>query len=150
MLGREWRLSHAFKPTSYYNNRWGNSIHLSIGNHSGKHGDRVPVIFFKPNITKICTSLNEDFNFYKFFSFTPPVGEWTTILISQELINTSYMFKILINNKELYSVENNDPREFFNVKVYASNTWHQAQHGSIRNLKIETKIHGRQLNHRNI
>ena len=66
----------------------------------------------------------------------PPIVEWTRIEVGQQRENGEYRFYISINGKETHSVRNNHPREFHDVKVYASNPWYTAQPGSIRNLTI--------------
>ena len=50
------------------------------------------------------------------------------------------MYRISIGGKEVYAVENSQPEEFKDVKVYASNSGHTAQPGSIRNLVIESRV----------
>ena len=68
------------------------------------------------------------------------VGVWTTIAISQALEGGRYMYRISIGGKEVYAVENSQPEEFKDVKVYASNSGRTAQPGSIRNLVIESRV----------
>ena len=52
------------------------------------------------------------------------------------------MFRIDIEGEEVHAVENSQPEEFQDVKVYASDPWHPAQPGSIRNLVVESTCSG--------
>ena len=69
----------------------------------------------------------------------PLLDQWTTIGISQELSEEKYIFKILLENNLVHSVEIDNPQSFDNVKVYASSPWRTAQPGSIKDLTIEIK-----------
>ena len=70
------------------------------------------------------------------------VGEWTSIHISQTLEEGKYIYRITIGGEEVHAVENSEPEEFSDVKVYASDPWHNAQPGSIRNLVIKSRYQG--------
>ena len=60
---------------------------------------------------------------YRHFPDQPPVGVWTYIQISQTLEGERYMYRMFIGGEEVHAVENTEPREFQDVKVYASNPW---------------------------
>ena len=146
-LGKEWNVSHEFKPTEYLDN-WRNSLHLTIGGSNGEHGDRTPSIWpSTPTAGKmlIASSVNEDKNFVH-KPVQPLVREWTPIQISQTLEDGRYMYRIVIGGKEVHAVENTEPKEFCNVKVYASDPWGPAQPGAIRNLLIESAGQGEMNN----
>ena len=57
------------------------------------------------------------------------------------------MYRISIGGEELHAVENSQPEEFHNVKVYASDPWYPAQPGSIRNLVIESTVQVTYIRH---
>ena len=69
----------------------------------------------------------------------PLLDRWTTIEISQEISEGKYIFKILIDNDLVYSVEIHKPQSFDNVTVYASTPSQTAQPGSIKDLTIQIK-----------
>ena len=71
---------------------------------------------------------------------TLALDTWITIDISQELVQGRFMFRILIDGEEHYSVENEQPQDFNGVKVYASNPWRPAQQGFIKGLTIQTRV----------
>jgi len=141
-LGKEWRVTLQFKPTEYITgtaiNDWTSLIHLTIGRNKAQHGDRTPAIFLHKDLGFcIASSVNDDDDFYQKL---PPIGNWTMIEICQREEDGEFTFYVSMEAKEVYSVKNNKPREFYDVKVYASNPWYTAQPGSIRNLTVETKL----------
>ena len=89
----------------------------------------------------IASAVNGDEN-YEHWPDQPPVGEWTPIQISQTCEEGKYLYRIVIGGEEVHAVENTEPREFQDVKVYASNPWLEAQPGSIRNLVIDSSGQG--------
>ena len=50
--------------------------------------------------------------------------------------NGKYRFFIMLNGEETHSAINNNARQFYNVKVYASNPSHHTCQGTIKNLKL--------------
>ena len=142
-LGKEWRVAHELRPTEY-SGEFKNSLHLTIGGSLGDYGDRTPAIWpSTPTGGKmfIASAVNGDEN-YKHWPDRPPVGEWTPIQISQTCEEGKYLYRIVIGGEEVHAVENTEPREFQDVKVYASNPWFEAQPGSIRNLVIDSSGQG--------
>ena len=82
----------------------------------------------------VSSSVKEEPNYMKTFTTLPALDQWTKIKLSQQKKN----YSIIMDGIELHSEMNYRPREFYGVKVYASNPWHTAQPGSIRGLIIET------------
>jgi len=70
----------------------------------------------------------------------PPIGKWTRITLSQENFSGEARYRVLIDGVEKYSVRNAQDGEFRNVRVYASNPWHEALPGYIKNLSVKSKI----------
>ena len=143
-LGLEWNISHEFRPTEYPGG-WRNSLHLTIGGNSGEYGDRIVAIWpssrRRPGNMFVMSAVSGDSN-YIHYSLQPPMGVWTNIQVSQTLEDERYMYRIVVGGEEVHAVENTEPAEFENVKVYASNPWYDAQPGSIRNLVIESAVQG--------
>ena len=144
-LGKEWKVSFEFNPTNYNQRGFAQVLQMTIGGKSGNVGDRTPGLWLhKTRGVYIVTTLNGRPNVGKNFrSMKPPVGEWTTIEISQEKQASSYIFSLTIGDEEVWSVANSKPQEFSDVKVYAASPWGSAQAGSIRGLQIENKILGK-------
>ena len=140
-LGKEWRVSHDFKPTSYGTKGWASSLHLTVGGDAGTHGDRTPAIFFRHKSMYVAVSKDTYYNhiYNTVDNDRPLLNEWTTIIVSQEQTNDGiYMIKLVVGCREIISFENKKPRFFSDVKVYASNPFTDAQPGIIRDIAIET------------
>ena len=143
ILGMEWRVSHEFRPTDFSNNGWTNSIHLTTGGDNHQYGYRTPAVTFHPSKgMQVTAAVNGVYNYHRdFMSKRPVLDAWTTISISQEMSGEKYIYKIIIGEEQVYSVENHQPQEFRDVKVYASDPWHTKVPGQIRAFTIQTKTH---------
>ena len=80
ILGKEWRVTHDFKPTEYVD-YWTNSLQLTIGGNGGVYGFRTPL--FNPSTPtpgkmSVAFAVNGDENYRLNFD-QPPVGAWSTI-----------------------------------------------------------------------
>ena len=140
-LGKEWMISFLFYPTSYTYNGWTSIVHLTTGGNIGKYGNRTPGIFFHPSYgLSVSSSVNGKHNYNKEFNpSSAPVGQWTKIEISQSKKDNKYIYKVAIGD-DTFSVENTQPAEFTNVRVFASDPWHVAQLGSIKDLNIQSNV----------
>ena len=86
----------------------------------------------------IRSAINGENEFTKVFPL-PVVNEWTDIEVAQKLVGNRFMYSISIGGEQVFEVENQDPKDFFNVSVFASNPWSfAAQNGLISDLKIIT------------
>ena len=140
-LGKEWRVTHEFRPTDYSTKGWTNSLHLTTGGNTG-HGKRIPAIFFKAAKGMCVTFQKDDSSNTKQYikgDDLPAINKWTRIKISQELLDQKYMLTITIGCKKVFTVQNYKPNEYSEVKVLASDSFYAAHPGSIRNLIIETR-----------
>ena len=89
----------------------------------------------------IVSAVNEDRNYVtKTLADRPKLDEWTSLEISQEQEGGKFVYKIVIGDKVIHSVENTNPVEMKALKVYASDPWVAAQPGSIKALLIQTKL----------
>ena len=70
----------------------------------------------------------------------PPIGKWTRITLSQEYLSGEFRHRVLIDGVEKYNVRNAQDGELRNVRVYASNPWHEVSPGYIKNLSVKGKI----------
>ena len=142
-LGNEWSISFEFRPTDYILTADTNLMHLTTGEPSSEHGSRTPMIGFehganeKANLV-VTSSLNSDPNYpLRFVTIpAPKLGEWTKIEIDQRQEGCKYFLVVSLANKEVFRKENENPRNFSNVTVFASNPFLPAQPGSIKNLSI--------------
>ena len=118
---------------------WHNVLHFTTGRDLHDPGSRIPGVWFFPNgknqarSLHICSDVNEEVNTC-FNSHMIPRNEWTQINIKQELINGRYMYQILINHQLVHEVENQSPRMYKNVTIYAGDPFYSPQPGSMKDL----------------
>ncbi|XP_047124613.1 A disintegrin and metalloproteinase with thrombospondin motifs adt-1 [Hydra vulgaris] len=133
---KEYTVSFEIKPTRFLY-EWANVIHLTTNNNNHKYGDRNPAVFFHQNGSglHICSAVSGIINYVK---NTNKLGlhNWSSVKIAQEFKESKYIYSIELNGQRILYIENNDTRDFSNVKVYVSNPWYEAQPGFIKNLKI--------------
>ena len=136
MLGKEWLVSFEVKPTLYRS--FGLVLQMSTGGKVGQYGDSTPAIWLhKTKGVFVSSAVNGDGNFGRYF--LPPIeeGNWTRIEVGQKLENSSYIYSISINGVKRFSVENEQPEAFENVKVWAGDPWVKTQKGAIRSLTVK-------------
>ena len=143
----KWRVSLEFKAGTYGASGLKQVFHMTVGGkgigRGSKYGDRTPAVWTDP--TKgilISSAVNNRVSYSKWFKPLPAEGEWVKIEVGQEQVGSKMIYSISIDGTQRFSIENTHPAEFENVKVFASSDWHVAQAGSIRGLKIESKLPG--------
>ena len=103
-------------------------------------GGRIPAVWFycegadRAKIAVYAT-VNKTNSGY-ITSYTHRTGEWISIEIGQTKHLSEYRYNIKINGNLLRSIVNSSPRDFPNVKVYASDDWYKPSPGYIRNLSV--------------
>ena len=138
-LPHEWMVEFQFKPTNLDHPDWTSIFHMTSGGDNGNLGDRTPAVFFHPNKgLEIQSAVNNVHNYFANFP-APPIGEWTKIRISQELMKQEFKYRISINETEKLDVENLKAVGFKSVKVFVANPFHKAQPGFVKNLSINVK-----------
>ena len=112
---------------------------MTTGGRMGKIGDRTPALWIhKTRGLLIATALNGMASVGKFFrTKKPSLKKWASVEISQMKKGRVFIFSLIVKGDTLWSVENSDPREFSDVKVFAASEWYEAQAGLIREFKIE-------------
>ena len=139
-LGKEWEISFEFKPENYDQSGYTSILHLSTGEDSSVLGSRIPAIFHHPNIgLHVATAIGNEPNSYLNIHRSPPVGQWSTIVVSQLKPWVRTIMSVNVSDEVPRSMLNPEPREFSDVKVYGSDPWYDAQPGLIRGLTIKTK-----------
>ena len=115
--------------------------HLTQNDNYDNYGDRTPAVFFHGKPTFISTLFRsavggeKDHSYW--FSKVPKINELTHFEIHQRYVNGGkYRYFIKMNDQEIYSTINGDARQFYNVKVYASNPWYIACPGYIKNFAV--------------
>ena len=142
-LAKEWRVTFELKPMGYNYNSYANVLHMTTSaNNKNIVGYQTPALWIHGSRgVYIGTALNGKADDGKLFKTKkPPIDEWTRVEISQVKHGSKYIFSLVIKGEKLWSVENTNPRQFSNVRVYASRG--VAQDGYIRKLKIENMTPG--------
>ena len=126
-------------------NGWYNIFHATISGNSDVYGCRIPGIVIKYTngnmFIHISSAINGNMDFSYDTPITPvPLNKWITINVSQTKVNDAYHYKIEMDGELVYTVENRQPREFQNVKIYISNPWIPAVPGYVRNVHIKGKV----------
>ena len=116
---------------------WQSVIHLTINNDIQQYGDRIPAVFIdQTNRIMIASAVNGEKNYYYVSNVIAVVGTWTKVSICQGQTEGKLMLKFRIDDTVVHSVENGQPSEFENVKVYAADPWRDTLGGKIRGLRI--------------
>ena len=113
---------------------------MTIEGNKGVAGYRTPCIHCNPLFgLQVVTTIGSNPDASTRINPPPPVGQWTTIAVSQLKNGPSTTFSVKINGTTLWTLKNPTPLEFPSVKVFVSDPWHPAQAGSIRGLTIKTQ-----------
>jgi len=135
-LGKEWRLSFGLRPTDFSHTDYSSILHLTTGNNS----ICVPAIFFHPSFGLHITSSWVNGGKHKVNVAQPEFEAWTRLEVTQEKRAGKFVFRVLVNGKEVHALENKKPEMTEErVKVYAADDWQNTQPGSIRDLIIQSK-----------
>jgi len=147
-IGMEWRITFEIYPKQYSvesADPAANSLFLAGKDNNctmvavffhATYGMMVTLYPGKPNNFTITTAAN-----------LPPIDKWTTIQISQELLRANpkkYLVTLGVAGRDVPGsyVENLNPIDFNDIKVFASGGDYPALNGSIKNLLIQTKTPG--------
>jgi len=145
ILPREWMVDFMVKPTSVNSSDIRSILHLSDKPeeiNTSRYGGRIPALWFYLGELYIeCAEDNGGKRGKRTHTLPqPPIGKWTRITLSQENLSGEARYRVLIDGVEKYNVRNAQDFEFRNVRVYASNPWHDALPGYIKNLSVKSKI----------
>ena len=134
ILPREWMVDFMFKPTSVSSSDIRSILHLTDKEDSNRFG----LWFYSGELRIECAQDNTGVRTHTLPQ--PPIGKWTRITLTQEYLSGQFRYRVLIDGVEKYNVRNAQEGEFRNVRVYASNPWHEALPGYIKNLSVKRKI----------
>ena len=117
-------------------------IHFTADGFHDKDGDRLPAVFTIPgkDMFQICSSNKDTLKQCVNTHWGYHVNRWINVKISQSFFGNRYLLKIIFNGEEIHNIENKDPNQYKQVKVYASNPDIQAAVGSIREFLVNGKV----------
>ncbi|XP_065641526.1 uncharacterized protein LOC101240728 [Hydra vulgaris] len=135
-LYKEYSVSFEINPTSFQNSYYRNIIHLTTSNSYVSYGN--PSVWLNPNDNgslHICSNISGIIDYCANPVYIE-LAKWSSIKISQKMLNGTYMFSIELNSNIILIVKNTGASELKNVNVFVSDPWYEVQPGFIRNLKI--------------
>ena len=126
-----------FKPTSVSSSDIRSILHLTDKEDSNRFG----LWFYSGELRIECAEDNAGKRGKRTITLPqPPIGKWTRITLAQEYLSGESRYRVLIDGVEKYNVRNAQDGQFRNVRVYASNPWHEVSPGYIKNLSVKGKI----------
>ena len=127
---------------------WANIFHFTINKNIGTNGDRIPLVLVnKDKYFYISTDLNGKVD-KGTLKFNYDIGKKYHLKIEQFQKDGKIMYQVMINGKTEYSAENTDPKDFENVKVFASDPWFTSftsEYGILENFKYSRPVEGKQI-----
>ena len=142
---QQWYLAFSVKPTGTHS-VWSNLLHLTVGGNHDNFGDRIPAVWFNRGKTSlhICSAVNTNKN-YCWNSHNLPLNKYTKVEIRQtwNVDQNKCRLIISLDNVVRHVVVNNHKKDFENVVFYASDPWHPAAKGVLKNLVFKNLPHGR-------
>ncbi|XP_065663221.1 uncharacterized protein LOC136085755 isoform X2 [Hydra vulgaris] len=82
---------------------------------------------------KIVAAINREKTIYY---YPIQLNIWSNIEVCQSLNGNFYVYTIRLNGQVVFSMINNQAKDFTDVKVYASNPWDKVQNASIKNFFV--------------
>ena len=78
-----------------------------------------------------------NWNYQNFLSNVITYDSWHSYEFIQENDGGSTMFRVKVDGVQYLEIQNGNPMEFSNCKLYAGNEWHTDNPGSVRNIKLQ-------------
>ena len=107
-------------------------------------GDAIPSITIKNDGSIdmwVINAISGEAKTQKIIPVTLSTAQWTEIRVKQYIqADSTYMFKVMWNGQVVLAMQNTTPRDWQNVKVYASDPRSNPARASIRNLKVISKL----------
>ena len=141
-LSTEWIVSFTIRmKTLSMSELWCSLTHLTQNGNNENHGDRTPAVFLEGTPTIIyalfTASVDGDKSHQYISSQIPKINEMTHFEIHQRYVSGGkYRYFIKMNGQEIYATINDDARQFYNVKVYASHPLIMTYPAYIKNFSV--------------
>jgi len=110
------------------------------GDNYGRPGDRMPLISLYPgeNILHVASYVNNEVSAAYDSDYILPMHRWTKLEIGQTYLQGQFVYYVKLNNKQVYSIVNRYPMDFFNMMVYGCDPWSEMPNAKLRNLYFTT------------
>merc|ERR1712176_456679 len=138
---RIWHLEVDIMPYKKNHYSWVNLLHFTAsGDNYGRPGDRMPLISLYPgeNILHIACYINNEVSYSYDSDYVLPMHRWTKLEVGQTYLGGQFVYYVKINGKQVFSVVNNYPMDFYNMMVYGCDPWSEAPFAKLRNLEFTT------------
>ena len=103
---------------------WLNVFHMTIGQNSKEHGDRIPALFVNRS-KKFSFAMNIGNDQDHVWKFNYQLNKTYSVEIMQKLVAGKLMYCIKIDGQSSHCKENTTPRSFDSVQLYLSDPWHE-------------------------
>ena len=116
----------------------------------GVYGDRVPYVNIYKNGKFYIDSAVSGNTCTRTFHFD--LEKKYHLKIQQFQRDDKIIYEVLINGKPIDSVENTEPKDFENVKVYVSDRWYASftsEYGYLENFKYSRPFEGKKITENN-
>ena len=127
-LSTEWILSFDFimTKTTWTDCDWANLLHLTITGNRDDYGGRIPAIYIECSTRKlfVFSSISGNGNFIHEIKQINPNVLYHIEIHQRYTSGGNYRFFVRIDGVETIPVINTDARQFYNVKVYASDPFY--------------------------
>jgi len=138
-IGKQFSISFELFINKFSSQPWQNVLHLTKGENAHEYGNRVPLVAVTPDKQLHVTSaISGGWNGGGNMKGLEQ-GRWIKVDITQTEMKScggTSVFEVFVDGWRKMMLENNKTETFKNIKVYASDPWHDPLNGKIRHLSI--------------
>lgn len=136
-LSKVYIVSFSVKPNAFVMGRYTSVLHFTTGGNFGAMGMHIPAVWFWNDKLHIANGVNGHPNYW---INTPKLAkdQWSDVIIINTKVGESFIYEILLNGKLVHRTTNTTPREYKNVRVYATDPWYPKFQGELQNLLVTT------------
>ena len=118
--GDLFKIEFGIKVTKIPTSGFSNVFHFTAHGDHLRYGDRIPAFWISTQGQfYICSAINGDRNYYKYFKFVLRKHYQVTIQQLKEF--GKYWYEIVIDGVSILKRENKQPKRFSNVKAFREN-----------------------------
>ena len=113
---KTWRISFELYPTKWPTRGYRSIFQLTQGERWGKFGTRSPAMFLHDGAFLIFPTYDVETELPR--ADRPPLNQWTKLVFEQrEEAGGEHVFSFSQAGQEVYSLQNDNPREYTDLKV---------------------------------